>query len=335
MKKYSQLKGERHCLKDMIPLEKPFTLLFDPSSVCNFSCVQCFHSVEGAEELLPKGFMDLEQFRKIVDGLCEWKGPLIKVVRFIGFGEPFVNKKTPDMIRYLKEANVAERIEVTTNGSLITEEVAEQLVDIGLDYVRISIYSAIQERHEKITNSRMNISRIYENIRTLQQIKRQKQRETPFVYIKMLDTFNEEENDAFFQMYSDIADEIAIEKPHNWLDRNEKDYISDLYQSKQLNLDYFNSGQKVCPQPFKMLSIRQNGDVIVCDPDWVNNTKVGNAFEESLEEIWHGKKLKEFWKMQIEGRRWENESCRQCTFLNEKYVLDNIDGISIRQIENW
>ena len=84
-----------------------------------------------------------------------------------------------------------------------------------------------------------------------------------------------------------------------------------------------------------MLSIRQNGDVIVCDPDWVNNTKVGNAFEESLEEIWHGKKLKEFWKMQIEGRRWENESCRQCTFLNEKYVLDNIDGISIRQIENW
>ena len=87
MKKYSQLKGERHCLKDMIPLEKPFTLLFDPSSVCNFSCVQCFHSVEGAEELLPKGFMDLEQFRKIVDGLCEWKGPLIKVVRFIGFGD--------------------------------------------------------------------------------------------------------------------------------------------------------------------------------------------------------------------------------------------------------
>lgn len=336
MKNYSELRNQRQNLREAIPLEKPFTLLFDPSSICNFQCVQCFHSVPNVEKLMPRGKMKLEKFRKIIDELNAWKGPKIKVIRIIGFGEPFSNADTPQMIEYVKKANVCDRLEVTTNGSLLSKEVAESIVNSGLDYIRISIYSSIQEKHERVTGSKIKIERILQNIQQLQEIKKQKGTEKPFVYIKMLDSFDSAENQAFFDMYSSVADEISIEKPHNWLDMEEKSFLSDLYQGKEMKVDYQETMKKVCPQPFKMLSIRQNGDVIVCDPDWMNNTKVGNAFESSLEEIWHGKKLWDFWKMQIEGRRCENESCRRCnTFLTDAYTTDNIDGIDVDKIDKW
>lgn len=334
MKRYSELKEKRQCLKEVIPLEKPFSLLFEPASICNFKCVQCFQSVKDVEKVMPRGQMNFEDLTKMIDDLKKWKGSKIKVIRIIGFGEPFVNKNTAKMVSYIKKSDISERLEITSNGSLLTEEVAEELVEAGLDYIRISIYSALQDRHEEITQNNIDIKNIYNNIKVLQEIKKKKNKDKPFVYIKMLDSFNENENKAFFDMYSDVADEIALEKPHNWLDVQEKNFINDLY-GDDINVNEKGTIKKVCPQPFKMMSIKFNGDVIVCDPDWMCNTKVGNALENTLENIWHSKEMKEFWKIQIEGRRYENESCKRCTFINDNYTLDNIDGISIDKIKEW
>ncbi len=336
MEAYTELRQHRVDLKKAIPLPKPFTLLFDPASICNFRCVQCFRSVEGVEKWIPAGLMDFEKFKAVIDGLKAWEGPKIKVIRVIGFGEPFVNPCTPDMVRYIKNAQVADRVEITTNGSLITEAIAEQLVDTGLDYIRISIYSVIQERHEYITGNKMDIRRIYENVRALREIRDRRGAEKPFIYVKMLDSSQAEENQAFLKLYQEIADEAAIEHPHNWLDMEDKSFISDLYGGACAAGQDPTAAKTVCPQPFKMLSIRQNGDVVVCDPDWMGNTTIGNAFQTSLKDLWHSQALMDFWKMQIEGRRFQNESCRRCTtFLSDAYTVDNIDGITVEQLEGF
>ena len=130
---------------------------------------------------------------------------------------------------------------------------------------------------------------------------------------------DEVENTAFFDTYRPVADEVALEKPHSWLSGDGREWEK----------------RKICPQPFKMLSIRWNGDVIVCDPDWPGHTKVGNALNNSIEEIWHSKKLRDFWLMQAEGRRMENESCRNCSFvLSESYALDDIEGLDVNQLNS-
>lgn len=154
----------------------------------------------------------------------------------------------------------------------------------------------------------------------------------------MLDAFNDEENSLFIEKYSAVADEIMIEKPHNWLDMDGKDFIGDLYENNKeevvKKINFESTIKKVCPQPFKMLSLRFNGDVIVCDPDWLNNTKIGNAFEHSLEEIWNGDAMYEFRRMQLENRRYENESCKRCnTFLTDNYTVDNLDGFPVENLK--
>jgi radical SAM protein with 4Fe4S-binding SPASM domain len=44
---------------------------------------------------------------------------------------------------------------------------------------------------------------------------------------------------------------------------------------------------KRCALPFRELSIRWNGNVAICCNDWRGTFKVGNAVQDTLEEIWH------------------------------------------------
>jgi len=309
MEKYTELRQGRVSLADAIPLPKPFTLLVEPTSICNFSCVQCFHSRKEFHGFLPRGFLDYEDFRKILADLKSWKGAKLKVIRFIGFGEPMLHRRLGDMLIDARAADVADRLEITSNCSALTPELSRKLVEAQLDYLRVSIYAAEQERHRKITQSDISISRIHENVRQLREIRGENDR--PFIYIKMLDSFDDEENQRFYKMYEDIADEIALEQPHSWLNAKDKSAEERI----------------VCAQPFKMMSLHFNGDVIMCDPDWQGNTCMGNAFSEGLENIWKGHRLLDFQKLQLEGRRKENKSCKNCSFLNGHYVMDDIDSL--------
>ena len=310
---YSHLKLKRISLRDAIPLPKPFTILFEPASVCNFKCIFCFHNEPSLHSYLPKGFMKFEHFKKIADNLAAWEGGRLKVIRIIGFGEPLLNRDTPQMVKYLKKLDVTKRIEITTNASLMTSALSRKLIDSGLDYIRCSIYAVDQKHHESLTQNSISIEKIESNIAGLKRLRAVAGVSKPFIYVKMLESQDASENALFFEKYSGIADEAALEKPHQWLSN------TDISSRKM---------RSVCPQPFKMLSVHFNGDVILCDPDWKGNTYVGNALSENISAIWGGFKMRRFWKMQIENRRHENESCRNCSFLVDEYAIDDLDGVS-------
>lgn len=309
MEKYTNLKLSRVNLQEAIPLAKPFTLLIETTSLCNFSCTQCFHSREDFHSFIPRGFLDNDDYNRLLADLKTWPGEKLKVIRFIGFGEPMLHRQFGDMLIECRNADVCERMEVTSNCSLLTPKIAQKLLDASLDYLRISIYAASQERHEQITKSKISVEQIYNNIVYLRKLRGAQER--PFIYIKMLDSFDEAENKRFFDLYTDLADEIALEQPHSWLNNHLKD-------QEELH---------ICPQPFKMMSIHFNGDVILCDPDWKSNTFIGNVFQKGIQNIWNNEKHKNFLALQLKGLRKNNPSCRECSFLNRNYVMDNLDNL--------
>lgn len=311
--KYSALKEKRVSLRDVIPLAKPFTILFEPTSVCNFKCTCCFQSEPDFHSYLAKGQMKFGDFRKIVDDLADWKGKRIRVIRIIGFGEPLLNPLTPAMVKYCKSLDITERVEITTNASLLTQNVSRELIDAGLDYIRCSIYSIDQQQHEKLTCSRISVKKIRDNIAALRELRDSVGASKPFIYVKMLESSEPAQNELFLKEYTAIADEAALEKQHKWLGSTGA---------------CAGAKRNVCPQPFKMMSIHFNGDVILCDPDWKGNTFVGNALTENISEIWRGKRIRDFWSMQLEKRRCENASCRTCSFLVDEYAIDDLEGVS-------
>ena len=164
--KYTELKLHRTNLRDSIPLDMPFTLFVDPSNFCNFKCSFCprnqddFVDYAGAYK-----HMSINLFSKIVDDLQAFKGRL-KVLRLFYLGEPLL---CPDFFKILELAcakYVAERIEISTNASLLTEKCSKKILQIantypGNLYLRISIYSVYQQKNEMITKNDISVQEAY------------------------------------------------------------------------------------------------------------------------------------------------------------------------------
>ncbi len=327
----------RQNLADVLPLKKPFTILIEPSSLCNFKCIQCFQSLK-TDSYFTKNRcnMSFDTYMKVIEQLKEWNEIKLKVLKLSLYGEPLLNKDFCEMLRVAREASIAERIETTTNASLLTERIAEKLVEYQLDYVRVSIYSPDQRKHEKITGSKLDIGKIHENLKVLQTVKKRAVSDRPFIALKMLDAYGAE-NDAFLKMYSDVADEIYIDKPHNWINTGEGKFTDALYKdnSSVANEDMKNSAapKKACPMAFTTMSVRSNGDVAPCCVDFIGGINLGNVNDKSLKELWNSDEWYEFMKMQLENRKQENSSCAHCHFyMSSYYTKDNIDGFDVQKL---
>lgn len=340
MLKYTELKEhKRQNLIDIIPLKKPFTLLIEPSNYCNFKCVSCFQSLKSKNYLTEnRGFMSMELYQNIIEQFQHWEGDKLKVLKLSLYGEPLTNPQFGEMLKIAKEAEIAERIETTTNASLLTEELCEQLVKYEIDYIRVSIYGGNQKRYEEVTGCpQVSIDKIWNNLKMIQDFKKEQHKEKPFVSAKMLDTYSEE-NEEFLERFQSVADEVYIDKPHNWVASDEKSFIGSLYGDEQedaLKKDLQQTYQKriACPMAFTTLAIRSNGEVSPCCVDWIGGTNLGNMKNISIREIWDGDVMYEFRKMQLENRRNENPSCRNCDLAdNDYYIRDNIDGFPVEKL---
>lgn len=332
MIRYTELKStNRRKLMEILPLKKPFTVLLEPSSRCNFKCVQCFQgSKEDNYFTRSRMNMPLARFRRVIRQLQAWKGPRIKVLKLSLYGEPLVNPDFCEMLRIAAKADVAERIETTTNASLLTRAIAEKLVKYGLDYARVSVYAPSQRRHEKITGSKMSIGAIHRNLMLLQEIKKRSNSKKPFICAKMLDTYGPE-NDRFLEMYRDAADEAYIDKPHNWIKTGSADFMKNYYRADigaaLGDLKLHSTRRAACPMAFTTMAVRSNGAVSPCCVDFIGGTNLGNVDEQPLREIWNSDSWFEFQKMQLQGRKNENYSCSRCDICSsDHYTRDNIDG---------
>ena len=98
--------------------------------------------------------MPLSLFEKIVNDIKALGGKL-KVLRLFSLGEPLLSPHFKDIFQCAVNAEIAERIELATNGSLLSEEMAEHILETvrhysGVFYLRVSVYSVWQEKNYKI-----------------------------------------------------------------------------------------------------------------------------------------------------------------------------------------
>lgn len=129
-----------------IRMHRPVTHLtkvyIEPTVACNLDCITCFRN--SWEQ--PLGRMDEETFERILAGLKEFS-PLPNVY-FGGIGEPLFHPRTIQWIRRVKELGV--QVELITNGTILTEKIARELIDADLDILWISIDGASPETYADV-----------------------------------------------------------------------------------------------------------------------------------------------------------------------------------------
>src|SRR3954451_23785780 len=111
---------------------EPVCLYIETTNRCNLLCTTCPRTFEALE---PPGDMSWEMFTEIVDQF-----PNIARAVLHGVGEPMMVRALPRMIRYLKYRGT--HVLFNTNGTLLSAKKGRELIDSGLDELRVSLDAA-------------------------------------------------------------------------------------------------------------------------------------------------------------------------------------------------
>ncbi|PHV71349.1 radical SAM protein [Sporanaerobium hydrogeniformans] len=324
---------ERTKLSEVLPLDTPFSIFVFPTTYCNFKCVYCAHSMghnkmKEAYDFIPET-MSMEVYEKFIFQMKQFPKKL-KMLSLTGQGEPLINKNLPLMVRMAKEANIAERVEIISNGALLTPELSNALIEAGLDTLRISLQGITSDKYQEICGVGIDFDKYMENIRYFYKAKKQTK-----LYVKIMDVaLAKEEEQEFYKLFEECSDRMYIEKMLPAYDG--------VSLTKNMQVDYDRYGRKhekrkVCPLPFFMLGIFPNGDVEPCDTIY-KPIVLGNINDGLLLDMWNGPLLKKFWREQLKGNRYENKRCAVCCAPDDvshpEDVLDNEVEVLLTRIDS-
>ena len=118
---------------NIVASQDPLCLYLETTNRCNLLCETCPRTFENLE---PPADMSWELFTRIVNQF-----PRIERVVLHGIGEPMMVRDLPRMIRYLKERGAY--VLFNTNGILLNRRKGQELVDAGLDELRVSLDAAV------------------------------------------------------------------------------------------------------------------------------------------------------------------------------------------------
>ncbi len=119
--------------------DKKPVVVWNVGQRCNLKCIHCYSQSKDIEY---PNELNTREAKAMLDGLAEYGAP---VILFSG-GEPLMRKDLMELITYARDNGL--RAVISTNGTLITEEKAEELKKFGLSYVGISL-DGLRETNDK------------------------------------------------------------------------------------------------------------------------------------------------------------------------------------------
>lgn len=320
--------SDRKKLSDIIPLSYPFTVYIEQTRYCNLKCFYCIHSTRDSEggEFQQLGYavkhMEFEMYEVIIKQLSKFpKG--IKRIVFSGLGEPLMNPRLPEMIKLAVDAQIADRVEVITNGLLLTPEISEKLIQAGITHINISVQGVNDEQYEKTCGKKIDFEKFVQNLTYLYKYRKNAQ-----IYIKTIDATlkNEEDKSAFYSIFGNICDKIYIE--HLIVMQQQMENLKGVVDgSRNFYNEELDVNRKVCAQSFYFLQIGCDYDTFPCPvPGLDKELSMGNLKENTLMEIWNGSKRKKHLRTMLEFNKDSIPACRNCTCFNAiNNPLENLD----------
>ncbi len=286
----------------------PKYLSIQTTSLCNASCIFCPY--EEIKKLYPKKIMDNALYRKIIDESSNYKN-VERIILYMN-NEPLTDPHLIERINYAKEKVSWANVHILTNGSLLTDEMIEKIINSKLDWIGISFHGIRKDTVEKSMGIPFEIS-----------------------FRRILDFIDKAKTKR------DIKEFIMITfLKHKYLTEEEKEEAINFWKSKGINrISYFEGpisragNVKDLPKVYhkenivgcnsiwtdEMLHILEDGKAVLCCMDWRREVILGDLSREDIYQIWNGRR-KEIWDM-IRGKREmpDNFLCKRC----EEAILEN------------
>lgn len=291
----------------------PSHLDVETASACQMRCPMCYTTY--MDESL-KGIMKYPLFTRIVNEAAQ-RG--VYSIKLSWRGEPLMNKRIVDMVRYAKGKGIKE-VAFLTNAEYLTAEMAEALVDAGLDWLSVSAdgTGAIYNEIRRPAIFEETVARVA----YMKQYRDRKGLKRPLLRVQSIMSAVENNPGEFKAAWAKVVDRMNV------IADESRDF-----SRKDLQWDrYF-----VCPKPWQRMTIAYDGRVHQCISDYGAKKIIGDVNESSLYDIWHGPRneaVREAFRRH--SYLEENEPCNLCSYgvITEPSELKGGEAMYVRRYKN-
>ncbi|MCC6516259.1 MAG: SPASM domain-containing protein [Chitinophagales bacterium] len=279
--------------KKPIQYGKPFSISFEPTTSCNLRCPECPSGLRAFTR--PIGMLVPAFFEKTIDELSNH----LLYLTFYFQGEPYLNTKFLDMVKYAKQKNIYTA--TSTNAHYLTDDVAKRTIESGLDRLIISIDGTTQETYQSYRVGG-HLYKVIEGAKNMVKWKKELKAKTPYIIFQFLVVKpNEHQIDDLKKIAKEIGvDEVILKTAQVYDYKNGNPLIpeNEQYSRYKKNNDgtysIKNNLENSCWKLWHSCVITWDGKVVPCCFDKDAQHQLGNLQTHSFSQIWNNDLYKNF-----------------------------------------
>ena len=300
---------------------RPRQIRVEASSFCQLRCPSC---PTGRGELrtshIGSGFLAPADFERLLA-----QAPYVQAVELSNWGEVFLNKQFPDLLKIAFDRGVQITLSTGVNLNTVSERALQAVVRYRVRHITVSIDGASQSTYVQYRVGG-NFEQVIENVRTINRLKREARSDLPYLSWQFV-VFGHNEHEL--PVARAMAEELGMEfvAKLSWDEsfspvRNKAFVIEATALAAASRSDYAartkkNYARDLCLQLWQKPQIDFDGKVLGCCIN--TGGDFGNAFDEGLLEVLNGDRMRHAREM-LQGRR-SPEAAIPCTTCSKFRML--------------
>jgi len=146
----------------------PVSIELVPTERCNLNCMSCWRQGWDKKRLEQRYAQEMSDHRllELVDEAAEIG---VKEIAFVGGGEPLFRPVTTELIKKIKGHGM--ECDLVTNGALLTKELIEEMVTLGVDRIKFSVDGVDAKTHDYLRGVEGTFEKVINNIKYFASVK--------------------------------------------------------------------------------------------------------------------------------------------------------------------
>lgn len=298
------MNNPKYGFQKQLSSEFPSQIIVDVTEYCNLACIHCPHKEFVKSKAFTGANLDIDLHKKLINEVATDGLGICQYLRYTANGETLLHPQIEEMLEYACK-NSKTKINVTTNGILLTELKAKKLLDIGVDIFDISIDAFNDETYSKIRiNGNLNATR--KNILGLINLIKKHNYKTKVVVSFIEQPLNKNEALDFEKFWKTKgADYVVIRRLHS------AGGAKKAIKSK-MDKAYKNIVRKPCVYPWERLVLTAIGTIGFCPADWKHASQIADFKNHTIKEIWKGEYMQKLREAHLKNDFTGFDFCKQC-----------------------
>ncbi|MBF0503859.1 MAG: radical SAM protein [Candidatus Omnitrophica bacterium] len=333
-------------------MDSLFQVTIKPTLACTANCKNCTPRKDLHKELIYEKNLSFQEWEKVLS-----EAALLGVKNFtISGGEPTLYPHLVDLVKL--GHGLGWQVNINSNGSMIKEKLAHELLDAGLNSIHISIYSSTSQIHDTIRNRAGLHAKAVEAVKIFARLAKQNKQFT----LKTQTIISKDNYKDFadilklhyrlganasavsylegdFEKTSLLSKEEIIFFRQNIIPKaikffmgqgiNSEVTLKNIFSQNIASFDNWANGiywsrERGCPHVKRgFVLILANGDVHPCNiVEYKHEPVLGNVFKDSLTDIWQNQIARDY-------RKNFHENCNLCP-MNLHFGLEYIQVGKLR-----